>query len=86
MDAYIKLNSIHQRTDMKLIAVKFKMMSITSDEVMTSKSAAAMAKDPCVKRSVHENTIHPTLSVLAILSKRGNVSTSRGAAVGSVNK
>jgi hypothetical protein len=71
---------------MKLTAVKFKMMSITSDEVMTNKSEAAMAKDPCVKRSIHENIIQPTLSVLVILSKRGNVSTSRVAAIGNVSK
>jgi hypothetical protein len=62
--------------DIKLIAVKFKTMSITSDEVTTNNSAAAVAKAPCVKRSVHENTIQPTLSVLVLLSKRGNVSTS----------
>jgi hypothetical protein len=62
--------------DIKLIAVKFKTMSITSDEVTTNNNAAAVAKAPCVKRSVHENTIQPTLSVLVLLSKRGNVSTS----------
>ena len=52
-----KLNALSSRAEMKFTAVKFKTISITSDDVITKRNTAHIAITPCTKRRMQANTI-----------------------------
>ena len=60
---------------MKFTAVKFRMMSITSEVLMTSKNTTIVAKKPWNIRSVHEKAMRYGLSPGLALENLGKVST-----------
>mmetsp|Transcript_13340 Transcript_13340/g.27421 ORF Transcript_13340/g.27421 Transcript_13340/m.27421 type:complete len:85 (-) Transcript_13340:633-887(-) len=56
------LKAASSSNDMKFTAVKFRTISVTSDEVMTKRNTAMTAKRPCIERRMQENATPHTLS------------------------
>ena len=61
--------------EIKLTAVKFKIISITFDEFTTNTNELKIAIPPCMKRRRQDKITRRVLSSLVAVSNRGNVST-----------